>query len=64
MTSLSSYVIVALASATSSDATKSITLALSMLKLAPRLITSNWAGVKDFVERLWTILSAAAVVVV
>ncbi len=48
MASFSSSVIVALASATSSDATKSIALALAMLKLAPRLITSSWPGVKDF----------------
>ncbi len=55
--SLFSSVIVALAIATSSDATKSITLALKMFKLAPRLTTWSWASVKDFEESLWTRLS-------
>ncbi len=47
-------VIVALVSATSRDAIKSMTLALAVLKLAHRLMTSSCVGVNDFEERLCT----------
>ncbi len=52
------FFLVALVSATSRDAIKSMRLALAVLKLAIWVMTSSYVGVNDFEERLCTRLSA------